>query len=91
MELYVEGSYAFHKKPPGRSKIWKKNLLDTLRGINQIHMNFQISPPSPHVATPAKVSTAATAKIMCNIEFIFVLVKILNKLIFLEKIIFEIS
>jgi hypothetical protein len=56
-----------------------------------VNLNFQPSPPSPHVATLAKVSTAATAKIMCNIEFIFVLVKLLSKLIFLEKIIFEIS
>jgi hypothetical protein len=42
-------------------------------------------PPSLHVATPAKVSTAATAKIMCNIEFIFALIKLLNKLIFKKR------
>jgi hypothetical protein len=41
-------------------------------------MNFQPSPPPfPHVATPAKVSTAPIEKIMGNIEFIFVLVLLL--------------
>jgi hypothetical protein len=45
-------------------------------------MNFQPSPPlSPHVATSAKVSTAATAKIMFNIEFSFVLIKLLTNLL----------
>ncbi len=34
-------------------------------------------PPSPHVATPAKVSTAPIEKSMCNIEFIFVLLFVL--------------
>jgi hypothetical protein len=58
-----KGSYAFHKKPPRRSKIWKKNLLWILWAASSS------PPPSPHVATPTKVSTAATAKIMCNIEF----------------------
>jgi hypothetical protein len=51
-------------------------------GRHQVHMNFQPSPPpSPHVATPAKVSTAATAKIMYNIEFISVLKKLLTNLL----------
>ncbi len=40
-------------------------------GRHQVYMNFQLSRPlSPPVATPGKVSTAATAKIMCNIAFI---------------------
>jgi hypothetical protein len=54
----LEGSYAFHKKSPRRSKIWReKNLIWIL---------WAPSPPlSPHVATPAKVSMAATVKILC--------------------------
>ena len=48
-------------------------------GRHQVYMNFQPSHPlSPPVATPGKVSTAATAKIMCNIAFIATL---FNKLI----------
>jgi hypothetical protein len=43
-------------------------------------MNFQLS-PRPLVATPAKVSTAAIAKVMCSIEFIFVLIKLLTNLL----------
>jgi hypothetical protein len=51
----------------------------TLGGIK---FNFQTHPPSsPHDATPAKVSTAVTAKIMLIIEFIFVLKKLLTKLL----------
>jgi hypothetical protein len=49
-------------------------------------MNLQPPPPpSPHVAIPARFSTAATEKIMCNIEFIFVLIKLVNKLIFEKR------
>jgi hypothetical protein len=51
-------------------------------GRHQVHMNFQPSPPpSPHVATPAKVSTAPIAKIMCNIGFFFVIIKLLTNLL----------
>ncbi len=38
-------------------------------GRHQVYMNFQPSPPSPHVATPAKVSTAAQQKLFVNCDF----------------------
>ncbi len=83
----LEGSYAFHKKAPERSRILKKKLtLDTPGGIKfKWTSSLPPGPPSPHVATPDKVSTAATTKIMCNIKFIFVLIKLLNKLIFKKR------
>jgi hypothetical protein len=71
----LEGSYAFHKKQPGMTKIWRKNLLWILRA----GLNSQNFPPSPNVATPAKVSTASTAKILCNIEFSSVPKKLIFK------------
>ncbi len=81
----LEGSYAFHKKPPEWSKIRITNLLCILREASNAY-ELPAFPPSPYVATPAKVSTAATAKIMFNIEFIFVLRKLLNKLIFKKRL-----
>jgi hypothetical protein len=50
-------------------------------GRYQVHELPALPPPSPHVATPTKVSTAATAKIMCNIEIICVLIKLLTSLL----------
>jgi hypothetical protein len=42
----LEGSDAFDKKLPGRSKIWK-NTYFGYSGRHQVHMNFQPSPPPP--------------------------------------------
>jgi hypothetical protein len=75
-KLNLEGSYAFHKKPPRRSKIWKKNLLWILRAASSSYELPALPPPSPHVETPAKVSTAPMGKIICNIDF-FVLLFVL--------------
>jgi hypothetical protein len=71
----LEGSYAFHMKPPGRFKIWEKDLLWILQAAASSNELPALPPLSPHVATPARDSTAATAKIMCNNEFIFFLKK----------------
>jgi hypothetical protein len=80
-KLNLEGSYAVNVMLPGRSKIWKISLFG-FSGSHQVHIIFQPSPHlSPSVATPAKVSTASAAKIMFYIAFIFVLIKLLNKLI----------
>jgi hypothetical protein len=47
-------------------------------GRHQVHMNFQPSPPpSPPVATPAKVSTAPMEKIICNIDFFCIIICII--------------
>ncbi len=46
-----------------------------------------LSPLSPPVATPGKVSTAAAAKIMCNISFSFTLMQFFNKLIFKKRVV----
>jgi hypothetical protein len=73
----LEGSYAFHKKPPRRFKIWKKNLLWILWAASSSYELPALPSPNPHVAAPAKVFTATKTKIMCNIEFIFVLKKLL--------------
>jgi hypothetical protein len=59
----LEGSYAFHKKPPRRSKIRKKNSLWILWAASSSYELPALPLPSLHVATPAKFSTAATAKI----------------------------
>jgi hypothetical protein len=59
-------------------------------GRHQVHMNLQPSPPlSSPVATPGKVSAAGAEKFMCYNAFIFVLIKLLNKLISKKTIIFE--
>jgi hypothetical protein len=84
-KLNLEGSYDFHKKPPRRSKIWEKNLLWILWAASSSYELPAPPPPSPHVATPANVSTATKTKIMCNIEFIFVFKKLLNKLTFKKR------
>ncbi len=51
----------------------EKSLLWILWAASSSYELPALPPPSPHVATPAKVSTAPIEKIMCNIEFIFVL------------------
>ena len=67
---------------PEGPKYGEKKTYFGYSGRHQVHMNFQPSPPPfTHVATPAKVSTATKTEIMCNIKFIFVLKKLLNKLI----------
>jgi hypothetical protein len=73
----LEGSYAFHKKPPRRSKIWKKNLLWILWAASSSYELPALPPPSPPVATPAKVSTAPMEKIICNIEFFCIIICII--------------
>jgi hypothetical protein len=75
----LEGSYAFYKKPPRRSKIWKTHLLWILWAASSSYELPALPPPSPHVATPAKVFSAPIAKIMCNIKFIFVIIKLIVK------------
>ncbi len=66
----LEGSYAFHKKPPRRSKIWrKKNLLWILWAASSSYELPALPSPSLHVATPGKVFKATKTKIMCNIKF----------------------
>jgi hypothetical protein len=51
----------------------EKSLLWIFWAASSSYELPALPPPSPHVATPAKVSTAPIGKIMCNIEFIFVL------------------
>jgi hypothetical protein len=48
----------------------KKNLLWILRAASSSYELPAIPPPSKHVATNAKVSTAATAKKFCNLKFL---------------------
>jgi hypothetical protein len=67
-------------KPPGRSKIWEKDLLWILRAASSSYELPALPPLSPHVATPTRVFSAATAKIMCNNELIFFLKKFLTNL-----------
>jgi hypothetical protein len=62
----LEGSYAFHMKQPRRSKIWEKDLLWTLWAASSSYELPALLPLSPHVATPTRVSNAATAKIICT-------------------------
>jgi hypothetical protein len=54
-----------------------KSLLWILWAASNSYELQALPPPSPHVATPAKVSTAHIEIIMCNIEFIFVLLFVL--------------
>ncbi len=70
----------------------QKSLLWILWAASSSYELPALPPPSPHVATPAKVSTAPIEKIMCNIEFLFELLFVLfyyyktsNKL-FVKKI-----
>jgi hypothetical protein len=47
-------------------------------GRHQVHMNFQPSPPLPYMLKLLpRFLLLPTAKIMCNIKFIFVLIKLL--------------
>jgi hypothetical protein len=63
----------------------EKILLWILWAASSSYELPALPPPSPHVATPSMISTTATAKIMCHIEFIFVLIKLLKKLIFKKR------
>jgi hypothetical protein len=84
----LEGSYAFPKKPPRRSKIWrKKNLLWILQAASSSY-ELPALPPSPHVATPAKVSTAPWKKLYVTVNFLlyyylyyFIIKKLLTNLL----------
>ena len=62
---------------PEGPKIWEKNLLWILRAASSSYELPALPPPSLHVATPAKFSTAPIEKIMGNFEFIFVLLFLL--------------
>ncbi len=44
----LEGSYAFHKKPPGRSKIRRENLLWILWAASSSY-ELPALPPLPHM------------------------------------------
>ncbi len=92
MSLYVSFSlqvtkmefgrlYAFHKKPPRRSKIW-----NTPGGIKDWWTSWH-PPPSPQVATPAKVLLLPQQKVWVTLK-LFCSNKTFCKLI-LKKIIFE--
>jgi hypothetical protein len=83
----LEGSCAFQRMPSGRSKMWKRSLFRLLRVASSLFELPALSPLSPPVATPGKVSTAAAAKIMCNISFSFTLMQFFNKLIFKKRIV----
>ncbi len=53
---------------PEGPKYWKKNLLWLLRAASSSYELTPLLPPYSHVAVPAMVSTAVTAKIfvICN-------------------------
>jgi hypothetical protein len=55
----------------------KKNLLWILQAASSSYELPALSPPSPHVATPAKVSTAPMEKIICNIEYFCIIICII--------------
>jgi hypothetical protein len=55
----------------------QKSLLWILWAASSSYELPASPPPSPPVATPAKVSTAPIEKNMCNIEFLFVLLFVL--------------
>jgi hypothetical protein len=59
-------------------KYGEKNLFWILWAASSSYELTVLPPSSPHVATPAKVSIA---KVMCNIEFIFVILKLLTNLL----------
>jgi hypothetical protein len=79
-KLNLEGSCAFRGCRPEGPKYGKEAYFG-YSGRHQVHMNLQPFPLSPQVATPGKVSAAGAAKCMCFIAFLFVLIKLLNKLI----------
>jgi hypothetical protein len=79
-KLNLEGSCAFKRMPPGRSKIWKRSLVWLLRTASSSYEPPALPTLSQPVATPGKVSAAGAAKCMCYIAFIFVLVKLLKLL-----------
>jgi hypothetical protein len=74
---------SIRSRPEGQNM--ETNLLGILWAASSSYELPALPPPSPHVTTPTKVSTAATAKTMCNFEFTFVLIKLLNKLIFKKR------
>ncbi len=87
-KLNLEGSGAFKRMPPGRSKIWKRSLFWLLRAASSLYELPALPPLSLPVATPGKDFTAAAVKIikmMCNIAFIFTLIQFFNKLIFKKR------
>jgi hypothetical protein len=60
----LEGCHALHKKPPGRCKIGKKDLLWAFWAASS---SFELPAPpplSPPVSPLAKVSAAMTSKIV---------------------------
>ncbi len=87
----LEGSYAFHKKPPRRSKIWKKTYF-RYSGRHQVHMNFQPSPPLPHLLQHLprflllqRKKLYATLNFFCIIICIILFFKNFNKLIIRKR------
>jgi hypothetical protein len=100
-KLNLEGSCAFKRMPPRRSKIWKRSLFWLFQAASCLYELQPSHPLFPLVATPGKVSTAATAKIMYNIAFISTLFnklivkkrqfsKIITKLVYIYAYIFVI-
>ena len=67
---------SIRSRPEG-PKYGEKNLLWILWAASSSYELPALPSPNPHVAAPAKVFTATKTKIMCNIEFIFVLKKLL--------------
>jgi hypothetical protein len=59
----LEGSVAFKRMPPGRSKIGKRSLYWLLRAASSSYQPPTLPPLSLPVATPGKVTAAATEKI----------------------------
>jgi hypothetical protein len=80
----LEGSYAFHKKPPRRFKIWKKNLLWILWAASSSYELPALPSPNPHVAAPAKVLQLPKQKLCVTLNLILFL-KNFFKNIFLRK------
>jgi hypothetical protein len=69
--------------------MWEKDLLWILRAASSSYELPALPPLSPHVATPTRVFSAATAKNLCNNELIFFFLKNFEQIYFEEKIIFE--
>jgi hypothetical protein len=62
-KLNLEGSVAFKRMPPGKSKIGKRSLCWLFRVASSSYQPPALPPLSLPVATPGKVSAAATEKI----------------------------
>jgi hypothetical protein len=80
----LEGSYAFHKKPPRRSKIWReKKLLWILWAASS---SYELPAPLPcPVATPTKVYTATKTKLCVTLNLFLFLKNFLKKGIFKKR------